>query len=69
VLAVAGSGQHRLRTDQSGCDNLYLTGDWIANAANAGFVESAVMSGMLAAQAITRRLLGKAWPEKIVWGA
>ncbi|HJW84549.1 MAG TPA: amine oxidase, partial [Anaerolineae bacterium] len=66
VLTLAGSTKYRLRTDGSGYDNLFLTGDWIYNGANAGFVESAVMSGLLASQAITARLIGKASPERIV---
>ncbi len=66
VLTLAGSTKYRLRTDGSGYDNLFLAGDWIYNGANAGCVESAVMSGLLASQAITLRLIGKASPEKIV---
>jgi uncharacterized protein with NAD-binding domain and iron-sulfur cluster len=65
VLSVAGSSQHRLRTDETGCHNLYITGDWIKNGANAGFVDSAVASGMQTAQVVTKRLLGQPTPEKI----
>lgn len=68
VLSVAGSSKYRLRTDESGCDNLFLTGDWINNGANCGYIDSAVISGMLAAQAITKCLLGKAYPEYIAGG-
>jgi uncharacterized protein with NAD-binding domain and iron-sulfur cluster len=42
----------RLRTDESGYDNLFLTGDWIKNGMDAGCVESAVMSGMQTSRAI-----------------
>jgi len=42
----------RLRTDESGYDNLFLTGDWIKNGFDAGCVESAVMSGMQTSRAI-----------------
>jgi uncharacterized protein with NAD-binding domain and iron-sulfur cluster len=65
VLSVAGSGQYRLRTDESGCHNLLLTGDWIKNGADAGFVESAIISGMQTSQVITRRLIGKQCPLDI----
>lgn len=66
VLFPPGSTKHRLHADGSGYANLFLAGDWIYNGGNAGYVESAVMGGMLAAQAVTRRLLGRAWPERIV---
>jgi uncharacterized protein with NAD-binding domain and iron-sulfur cluster len=53
VLTPAGSVDHRLRTDESGYDNLFLTGDWIRNGFNTGCIESAVISGMQTARAIT----------------
>ena len=49
VLSVPGSTQFRLRSDQSGFDNLFLAGDWTYNGINAGCVEAAAMSGMRAA--------------------
>lgn len=49
VLSAPGSTQYRLRSDQSGFDNLYLAGDWTRNGVNAGCVEAAAMSGMRAA--------------------
>lgn len=65
VLSVAGSTKYRMRTDDSGYHNLYLTGDWIFNGANVGFVDGATTSAFRTAQAITLRLLGKAYPEQI----
>ncbi len=53
TLSVAGSDKLRLRTDQSGYDNLYLTGDWIDNPGNLGGFESTIMSGRLAARAVS----------------
>jgi uncharacterized protein with NAD-binding domain and iron-sulfur cluster len=53
VLSVPGSSQHRLRPDRSGFANLYLAGDWTECTLNAGCVEAAVISGMIAARAIT----------------
>jgi len=53
VLAVAGSTQSRLRTSESGFNNLTLTGDWIRNGLNtSGCIESAVMSGRQAGRAV-----------------
>ncbi|RMG92028.1 MAG: hypothetical protein D6706_17445 [Chloroflexi bacterium] len=68
VLSVPGSTKYRMRTDETGFENLFVTGDWIYNGLNVGCVESAVMSGMLTSQAITRRYLGKPFPEKVVGG-
>ena len=53
TLSVAGSAAHRLRTDESGYYNLYLTGDWTDNPGNLGGFESTVMSGRLASRAIS----------------
>ncbi|MGC2583092.1 MAG: hypothetical protein WA399_13400, partial [Acidobacteriaceae bacterium] len=52
VLSVTGSSQYRLSADQSGYENLILTGDWTRNPINAGCIEAAVMSGMLSALAV-----------------
>jgi uncharacterized protein with NAD-binding domain and iron-sulfur cluster len=52
VLSVPGSSRYRLAAGQSGFDKLILTGDWTNNGINAGCIEAAVMSGLLAAQAI-----------------
>jgi uncharacterized protein with NAD-binding domain and iron-sulfur cluster len=53
VMSVAGSTRYRLRTDQSGFSNLFLTGDWIKTGINAGCVEAAVMAGMQTSRAIS----------------
>jgi uncharacterized protein with NAD-binding domain and iron-sulfur cluster len=52
-LSVKGSSAYRLTTSGHGISNLYLTGDWIQNGLNAGFVEGAVVSGLLTARAIS----------------
>ncbi len=64
VQSMPGSGEHRLRVDQSGCDNLVLAGDWTNCGLNAGCVEAAVMSGIEAANVVrgrplTQRLAGR----------
>ena len=53
VLSAIGSSAYRLKTNESGFTNLYITGDWIQNGLNAGFVEGAVTSGLLTAIAVS----------------
>jgi len=53
VFALAGSSKFRLKTDESGFNNLFLTGDWIQNGFNIGFVEGAAVSGIQTARAVT----------------
>lgn len=52
VITPAGSVQHRLGADESGYENLFLAGDWVKTALDAGCVEAAVMAGMQASRAI-----------------
>jgi uncharacterized protein with NAD-binding domain and iron-sulfur cluster len=52
VLSVPGSRQYRIAPDDTGFGNLYVVGDWTASGLDAGYVEGAVISGMLAANAI-----------------
>ena len=54
VLSVPGSSEHRIAPADTGFANLYAVGDWTACGINAGYVEGAVISGMLAANAIHR---------------
>jgi uncharacterized protein with NAD-binding domain and iron-sulfur cluster len=55
VQSLAKSAQYRLPANGSGFKNLVLTGDWIQNGYNAGCVESAVWSGIQAANTILGR--------------
>jgi uncharacterized protein with NAD-binding domain and iron-sulfur cluster len=55
VLSVVDSSRYRLKTDGSGFDNLYLVGDWIQTPLNSGCYEAAVMSGIAAARAISKK--------------
>ncbi len=55
VLSLPDTIRYRLWPDQSGYENLLLAGDWTRNGIDAGSIESAVTSGMLAAQAICGR--------------
>ncbi|MEO1399736.1 MAG: NAD(P)-binding protein [Cyanobacteria bacterium J06635_1] len=52
VMSVPKSTEYRLKADESGFDNLYLTGDWIRNGFNAGAIEPTVISGLQSARAI-----------------
>jgi uncharacterized protein with NAD-binding domain and iron-sulfur cluster len=52
VLSVPGSSQYRLAAGNSGFSNLILAGDWTRNGMNAGSVEAAATSGILAAEAL-----------------
>ncbi len=61
VQSVPGSDKYRLRSDESGYDNLVLAGDWTDSGFNAGCVEAAVMSGLQAANA----LLGRGYRYRI----
>ena len=54
MQSVPGSDKYRLRSDESGYDNLVLAGDWTDCGINAGCIEAAVMSGLQAANALTR---------------
>ncbi|HJU09884.1 MAG TPA: FAD-dependent oxidoreductase [Candidatus Binataceae bacterium] len=53
VLSPAKQVKFRLKTDQSEYPNLFLVGDWIRTGFDVACIESAVMSGLQAARAIT----------------
>lgn len=53
VLSVPNSVQYRLPPDESGFENLYLAGDWTRCGINAGCVEAATISGLIAARGLT----------------
>ncbi|MGB0941534.1 MAG: NAD(P)-binding protein [Marinomonas sp.] len=52
VQSTVGTTKLRLKTDESGFDNLLITGDWILNGFNMGCVESATISGLQTARAV-----------------
>jgi len=52
VMSVVNSSKYRLKTDETGFTNLYITGDWIKNGMNAGCVEGAVQAGLITSRAI-----------------
>jgi uncharacterized protein with NAD-binding domain and iron-sulfur cluster len=55
VQSVPGSDKYRLRSDESGYDNMVLAGDWTDSGINAGCIEAAAMSGLQAANALLGR--------------
>jgi uncharacterized protein with NAD-binding domain and iron-sulfur cluster len=55
VQSAPGTERYRLRPDESGYDNLVLTGDWTDSGMNAGCIEAAVVSGLEAANAVLGR--------------
>jgi uncharacterized protein with NAD-binding domain and iron-sulfur cluster len=55
VQSVPGTDRYRLRPDESGYDNLVLAGDWTDSGMNAGCIESSVLSGLEAANAVLGR--------------
>jgi uncharacterized protein with NAD-binding domain and iron-sulfur cluster len=55
VQSLPGSDRYRLRPDESGYDNLFLAGDWTDCGLNAGCIEAATMSGLVAANAVHGR--------------
>jgi uncharacterized protein with NAD-binding domain and iron-sulfur cluster len=66
VLSVPGSSRHRIHPADTGFDNLYAAGDWTLCGLNAGCVEGAVISGMVAANAIHRAHGDPAQAEAII---
>ncbi len=54
VLGFKGTTRYRLRPDESGFSNLFLSGAWTRNGMNTSCVEAAVMSGKVCASAISR---------------
>ncbi len=55
VQSLPGSGAFRLKPGDSGFRNLVVAGDWTDCGLNAGCVEAATRSGILAARAIAER--------------
>jgi uncharacterized protein with NAD-binding domain and iron-sulfur cluster len=65
VLSVKGSSKYRIFTNGTGVSNLYITGDWIQNGFNAGFVEGAVVAGIWTARKVSGNdnipIIGENW--------
>lgn len=52
VQSLPGSGRHRIAPGGTGLSNLVVAGDWTACGLDAGCLEAAVRSGVLAARAV-----------------
>lgn len=52
VQSLPGTGRHRIAPDRTGLRNLTVAGDWTACGLDAGCLEAAVRSGVLAARAV-----------------
>jgi uncharacterized protein with NAD-binding domain and iron-sulfur cluster len=57
VMSTPGTTSVRLKADESGFTNLVLAGDWIFTSLPAGSIESSVMSGLHAAEAVSGKRL------------
>jgi uncharacterized protein with NAD-binding domain and iron-sulfur cluster len=60
VQSLPGSGDARIRPDESGWSNLFLAGDWTDCGLNVGCIEAAAVSGLQAANAVLER---ERWDE------
>ncbi|WP_188791466.1 NAD(P)-binding protein [Ornithinimicrobium pekingense] len=58
VQSLPGSGRHRMAPGATGVANLVVAGDWTACGLDAGCLEAAVRSGVLAARAVRAATLG-----------
>lgn len=56
VLSVENSSKYRLEPDQTGFQNLFITGDWIRTPLNSGCFEGAMMAGIKTARAVATKL-------------
>ncbi|WP_353507704.1 FAD-dependent oxidoreductase [Intrasporangium sp.] len=66
VQSLPGSGRHRIAPDRTGFTNLAVAGDWTACGLDAGCVEAATRSGVLAARAIRSGTCGQTPAEEVV---
>ncbi len=67
VQALPGSDRYRMRVDESGVDNLILSGDWTDCGLNAGCIEAAAISGIEAAAAVEGRPLTDRVSGPLTW--
>ena len=56
TLSLPGSNKFRLKANESGFDNLIITGDWIDFGVNVGYYEGAIVSGLQAGQVVRDKL-------------
>jgi hypothetical protein len=71
VLSLPGTAKYRIAPGDSGFGNLFPAGDWTSCVLDAGCMEAATISGMLAAEAITgemRTIIGRGAEADITVG-
>ncbi|PKV51399.1 putative NAD(P)-binding protein [Aquimarina sp. MAR_2010_214] len=56
TLSLPGSNKYRLKANESGFDNLIITGDWINFGVNVGYYEGAIVAGLQAGQVVRDKL-------------
>lgn len=56
TLSLPGTNKYRLKADETGFDNLVITGDWIDFGVNVGYYEGAIIAGLKAGQCIRSKL-------------
>lgn len=54
TLSLPGTDEYRLKADESGFSNLFLTGDWTNFGLNVGYIEGTIISGYRAAHAVLK---------------
>lgn len=53
TLSLPGTNKYRIKADETGYDNLFVTGDWIDNNLYLAFMEASFQSGILSARAVS----------------
>ncbi len=69
TLAAPGTLAARIRPDETGFRNMVAAGEWTHNSFEVGCVEGAVISGLVAAQAISGSPSGIVGQEEMTFGA
>jgi uncharacterized protein with NAD-binding domain and iron-sulfur cluster len=69
VLALPGTLANRIRPDETGFRNMVAAGEWTHNGFEVGCVEGAVMSGLIAARAISDSTAPVLSEEEMTFGS
>lgn len=56
TLSLPGTNKYRLKANESGFENLVITGDWINFGVNVGYYEGAIIAGLQAGQVMREKL-------------
>ena len=55
VLGRPGTNKYRIKSDETGYDNLFFAGDWTDFGLNVGYMEGTVQSGIICANSLKKR--------------